>query len=173
LSDITEVSVINEQYVQLLQRQSFRDFNNGTSCAASALTTANSTGVAVPLKMGQAIRFVSLDVQISTSYTGTDLFIANACIFAASNVSGVKQVYPWQGALTNAGQSTAIHWNVNELWYWNDYLEQGTPVTTIDVQCFVDVVNKAAVAAQTVNVAGIYIVETYILKPTGTVGFAT
>jgi hypothetical protein len=159
--------LVNPLYVKLVQRQGFTDAGSG-NIASGASSSANSSGISIPIPVGQAIRIAS--VVYSVVDAGNTGFLRVNSAIVLVNATAVQPVRGWSSdyAGTILGASGVIvEASDQELLFWNDWSEFGGIATSLTANCQVDATNLDATAAHALNIAGTLILERYQFNTVG------
>jgi hypothetical protein len=170
-----EQQLINEQYVQLLGRFSLTTGTTTTSVPLNAGSGAVPPATPgpdkfFPVPMGQAIRIVHAAAQVQDA-SGTNqltcwslsIFIWGGngfnIAFAPSPQSMVKLGFVW------------AYYESDELITYTDYAEQGGIPPNVHIGMQAAVANADGAAAHNVSTRLDMLVEYYLLRPSGHVGY--
>jgi hypothetical protein len=127
-----------------------------------------STGVQIPIPMGQAIRNAFLYANVADSGNTGKLTVVSFAIRRVNPSVFTYSAYPSlrPPVLIGSGGTTIGIWDDDELLVWNDYLEQGGLVN-LTYKIDIDISNSDGVAAHNVTMLETYLIEFYQLNPQG------
>jgi hypothetical protein len=172
-----ESQLLNEQYVQLLQRVSFKDPTPSIDINAHAYAEINSGAVNIAVPNGQAVRVVKANyllrkhnasVAKDILWYGLNVQLFGQAIFSQS-VPIRSYSLVGNGSPLGVG-GVSVNFQDDDLIAWTDYAEVGGIPPGIQLEAFANVENTTA-GILSVDLMGVILVEFYSLKASGHVGY--
>jgi hypothetical protein len=161
---------LRSQYISLLQRKSFTQTSVVSVPANAVASEQVSTGVQIPIPMGQAIRNAMLYANVADTGNTGKLTVVSFAIRRVNPSVFTYNAYPSPrpATLIGSGGTTIGVWDDNELLVWNDYLEVGG-LQNLTYKIDIDISNSDGAAAHNVTMLETYLIEFYQLNPMGVI----
>jgi len=170
-----EESVVNSQYVQLINRASLSTSVTTTSVVANAghagiPPATPGPDVFFPVPNGQGIRVVHAVGRVQDPGSTNQLTLLSAAVFAwgGNGFNIFARPYP----ATNIPLGDAwIYYTSDELLLYTDYLEQKGLPPNVHIGLQANIANADAGSAHNVTLRLDLLVEYYLLRPPGHLGY--
>lgn len=177
MSIAPEQQLINEQYVQLLQRSSLTWTQGLTILAAASDTAAqfNGNNTAIGVDTGKAARIVYATAQLYDQTGSNKLTVndASLMVFGQGSTGGpliTATAYPASSFALSAN-GIVLSLGSNELIYYNDYVEVGGIPPGFEFNVYATISNSDAVNNHVAKCVFFALVEFYLLTTGGRVGY--